>query len=187
MNNIISDETKCSEIKEPIQVYSMRVEDKINNFIRKLKNMPLLNDQTYKSLFVTGSGPGILYGLPKTHKADFANSYHPGIFSLHTTALPISSLIFLFQSSPLPPMTTLLIILLLSVKKISAAQNADNLFMTSFDVENLFTNISLHETITICFDYLFPDDSSGSNVLGLSRKLFKTLLELSVLNSFFSF
>ena len=55
--------------------------------------------------------------------------------------------------------------------------------MTSFDVENLFTNIPLHETMPICLDYLFPDDSS--NVLGLSRKLFKTLLELSVLNSFF--
>ena len=38
MNNIISDETKFSEIKEPIQVYSLRVEDKINTFLRKLKN-----------------------------------------------------------------------------------------------------------------------------------------------------
>ena len=57
--------------------------------------------------------------------------------------------------------------------------------MTSFDVENLFTNIPLHETITIFLDYLFPDDSS--NVLGLSHELLKTLLELSVLNSFFLF
>ena len=36
----------------------------------------------------------------------------------------------------------------------------------------------MHETIAILLDYLFPDDSSY--VLGLSRKLFKTLLELSV-------
>ena len=72
-------------------------------------------------------------------------------------------------------------------QKISAVQNANNLSMTSFDVENLFTNISgpLHETITICLDYLFPDGSS--NVLGLSRKLFKILLELSVLNLFLLF
>ena len=38
--------------------------------------MSPLNEQTYKSFFVTGSGPGILYGLPKTHKSDFADSYH---------------------------------------------------------------------------------------------------------------
>ena len=32
-----------------------------------------------------------------------------------------------------------------------------------------------HEAINICLNYLFPDDDS--NVLGLTRKLFKTLLE----------
>ena len=186
MNNIISDETKFSEIKEPIQVYSLRVEDKINNFLRKLKNMYLLNEQTYKSLFVTGSGPGILYGLPKTHKSDFAVSYHlRPIFAAYNCA---SYKLSKFLVPVLSPFTTNDYTVDNSFtfcQKISAVQNADNLFMTSFDVENLFTNIPLHETITICLDYLFPDDSS--NVLGLSRKLFKTLLELSVLNSFFLF
>ena len=57
--------------------------------------------------------------------------------------------------------------------------------MTSFDVENLFTNVPLHETINICLNYLFPNDDS--NKLGLICKLFKTLLEHSVLNSFFLF
>ena len=75
MDELISDRTKFSEIKESIQVYSLRVEDKINNFLRKLKNMSLLPDETYKKLYATGSGPGILYGLPKTHKANFASNY----------------------------------------------------------------------------------------------------------------
>ena len=55
--------------------------------------------------------------------------------------------------------------------------------MTSFDVENLFTNVPLTETIDICLSKLFPNQDSL--VIGLSRKLFKSLLELSVLNSFF--
>ena len=162
-------------------MYSLRVEDKINTFLRKLKNMSLLNEQTYKSLFVTGSGPGILYGLPKTHKSDFADSYHlRPIFAAYNCA---SYKLSKFLVPVLSPFTTNDYTVDNSFtfcQKISAVQNADNLFMTSFDVENLFTNIPLHETITICLDYLFPDDSS--NVLGLSRKLFKTLLELSVLN-----
>ena len=37
--------------------------------------MSLLPDETYKKLYATGSGPGILYGLPKTHKANFATKY----------------------------------------------------------------------------------------------------------------
>ena len=57
--------------------------------------------------------------------------------------------------------------------------------MKSFDVESLFTNIPLHETINICLNYLFPHDNS--TVIGLTKKLFRNLLEHSVLNSFFLF
>ena len=63
--------------------------------------------------------------------------------------------------------------------------NADSIFMTSFDIENPFTNVPLQETITICLNYLFPTDQSS--VISLSRKYFKTLLEHSVLNSLFIF
>ena len=63
--------------------------------------------------------------------------------------------------------------------------NANNLFMASFDIENLFTNIPLHETIEICLNHLFP--SPQSTVMVLDRNFFKTILEHSVLNSFFVF
>ena len=57
--------------------------------------------------------------------------------------------------------------------------------MASVDVENLFTNIPLNETIDICLQLLFTDPTSL--IIGLPSKLFKTLMELSVLNSFFTF
>ena len=63
--------------------------------------------------------------------------------------------------------------------------NANNFFMASFDIENLFTNIPLLETIEICLNHLFP--SPQSTVIRLNRKKIKTLLEHSVLNSFFVF
>ena len=186
MDELISDRTKFSEIKESIQVYSLRVEDKINNFLRKLKNMSLLPDETYKKLYATGSGPGILYGLPKTHKANFASNYQlRPIFAAYNAA---SYKLAKFLVPVLAPFTTGEYTVDNSFtfcQKICSVENANHLFMTSFDIESLFTNIPLYETINICLNYLFPNDSSTT--LGLSRKLFKTLLEHSVLNSFFLF
>ena len=78
MDKLIPDRTKFSEIKESIQVYSLRVEDKINNFLGKLKNISLLPDVTHKNFYPTGSG--ILYVLPKTHKANFASNYQINLF-----------------------------------------------------------------------------------------------------------
>ena len=57
--------------------------------------------------------------------------------------------------------------------------------MCSFDIENLYTNVPLQETINICTDLMFS--FNVSTVLGLSREYFKRLLELSVTNSIFLF
>ena len=62
---------------------------------------------------------------------------------------------------------------------------ADNLFMASFDVDNLYTNIPIYETIEIILNEFFT--SSATVVIGLTRSLFKNVLELAVLNSFFYF
>ena len=56
--------------------------------------------------------------------------------------------------------------------------------MASFDVESLFTNIPLQETINICMSSLF---SSTGEVLGISSKYFRMLLELAVTSSYFIF
>ena len=51
--------------------------------------------------------------------------------------------------------------------------------MYSFDVENLFTNIPVHDTINIIIiDKLFTRDDS--TIVGLGKKLFRSLLELTV-------
>ena len=67
---------------------------------------------------------------------------------------------------------------------VSSVDDADSLYMASFDVENLFTNVPLLETIDICVDRLFH---SCSVVCGIPRKFFVTLLSNAVLNSFFIF
>ena len=57
--------------------------------------------------------------------------------------------------------------------------------MCSFDVENSFTNVPVHETINIIIDKLITRDDIS--IVGLGKKLFRSLLELTVTNGFFIF
>ena len=68
METIVSDQSKFSVVNEPILKTVRQVEDKINRFLSKLKSLCMIPEELYKRLFVSGSNPGILYGLPKIHK-----------------------------------------------------------------------------------------------------------------------
>ena len=57
-------------------------------------------------------------------------------------------------------------------------------FMGSLDVDSLFTNIPLEETIDICTNTLFENTEK---VEGLSKIEFKELLSLATKESYFSF
>ena len=69
METIVSDQSKFSVVTEPILKTIRQVEDKINRLLNKLKSLRMINNEIYKQLYVSGSTPGILYGLPKIHKA----------------------------------------------------------------------------------------------------------------------
>ena len=185
MENIIADTSKFKLISEPIHKFTTRIEDKINNFLRKLRTSELLSDDLYKRLYVSGSGPGVLYGLPKIHKPNFKETFpfRPIFAAYRTPSFKLAK----FLVPILAPFTTNEYTVNNSkdfVDSLSSVGQANSYFMASFDVTNLFTNIPLRETIDICLDLLF---ASSDTVLGLSRNFFKTLLELSVLNSFFIF
>ena len=54
--------------------------------------------------------------------------------------------------------------------------------MTSFDMESLFTNIPLEETINICVEKRSENKTKVNN---LTIESFRALLELTPLESFF--
>ena len=57
-------------------------------------------------------------------------------------------------------------------------------FMASLDVESLFTNIPLEETINVCCDSLFSNDAKVNNINKIdSGKLLRAALQ----NNFFNF
>ena len=121
----------------------------------KLLRPIYITNKVYSSLFVSGSGPGVLYGLSKIHKSDFFTRFQ-------------FRLIFASYSTPSFNLAKFLVRLLNPftcndttvntysfVNEITSVPGASNYYMVSFDIENLFTNIPLYETIDICLSYLF--------------------------------
>ena len=186
MLNIITDTSKFSFVDESIAKFNLKIEDKINRFLLNIKKLNIISSDIYDKLRASGSSPGILYGLPKIHKIDFASkfqfrpifaSYNIPSYNLSKFLVPILSHLT-FNNFTVKNSFTF-------SKDLSTVENADNLYMVSFDIGNLFTNVPLHETIGIILDQIFVNNIS--TFMGFSRKLFKDLLELSVLNCFFLF
>ena len=163
----------------------MKIEDKINRFLSKLLKSDCIAQATYNSLHVTGSGPGILYGLPKVHKPNFSQNfpYRPILAAYNLASYKISKYLVPILASLTSNQYTVLNSTEFA-RQISAIDNADQYYMVSLDIESLFTNIPLQETIEIAIQALF---SNASHVLGLTKDLFKTLLELASMNTFFIF
>ena len=135
---------------------------------------------------MTGSSPGVLYGLPKIHKLDFRDKFQfrPIFAAYNAPSFNLAK----YLVNILKPFTTNQFTTLNSTKfseELVGIPGADSCHMCSFDVESLFTNIPIAETIDICLNYLYTSDQCS--VLGLSKLLFKQFLEMSVLNSFFLF
>ena len=59
-----------------------------------------------------------------------------------------------------------------------------NLYMASLDVDSLFTNIPLDETIDICIDSLYKDDENTSKIL---KDVFRNLLNVATKEAFSNF
>ena len=85
-NAILSNISKFGDICEPIYKYTLKIEDKMNNYLRKLKNLKLLSGDVYSKMLVSGAGPGIWYGLPEIHKTIFSVSFpFRPIFAFYNT------------------------------------------------------------------------------------------------------
>ena len=185
MLRLLSNSHTFKMITEPIQKYSWRIEDRINRFLLKIKKQNIISDSVYEDLHVTGSGPGILYGLPKIHKPDFSSKfqYRPIFAAYNQPSYKIAKHLVPLLSD----LTTNQYTVRNSeefAQKIISTRHADEFFMASFDIESLFTNIPIQETIEICVNILF---SNSSTVFGFTKSIFKNFLELAVKNSFFIF
>jgi hypothetical protein len=183
IDNILSDSTKFRKVEDGLNNFKLvyKIEDKINRFLLKLKNDNSITADTYSSLHSTGSSFGLLYGSPKVHKGPsvplrpILAAYNLPNYKLAKYLVPLLSHLTINQHS---------IKNSFEFSKFICSQNI-NKTLVSYDVESLFTNIPLKETIDIILNKLFP--SQGHIYCNFNRSQFKSLLELAVLDTHFLF
>ena len=182
MYDILNDKTKFQEIQntDPL-LYTLRAEDKINNKIRIFKKLKIIDDDLSSTLTVSGTSPGILYGLPKIHKTGVP--MRPILAAYNTPSYNLSK----FIVSKLNHLTTNEFTIKNSYEFAELLTNTSNkdYIMCSFDIKSLFTNIPLDETINIILNELTPNLDSKFN--NLNRSQLKNILQLACKNSFFIF
>ena len=135
------------------------------------------------SYILGGSGPGILYGLSKVHKplVNGCPRLRPILSAVNIPTCKLSK----FLVKMLEPFTVNKYI---PKDSFAFADNIrfqdSSLFMGSLDVDALFTNIPLQETIDICVSLLYQDEEV---IHKFSKEDFRNLLVTATQDSFILF
>ena len=161
------------------------MEDAIKEILENFLMKNYITQSDYDRLVPRGSQPGILYGLAKIHKPIVGNCppCRPILSAINTPTYKIAK----FLVPILATVTNNQFTLQDSFKFAEEVRKQDKQFiMASYDVDSLFTNIPLDETINICINELFKDKSK-KKVNGLSKAQIKELLKLATKQSFFMF
>ena len=124
-----------------------------------------MTEKTRKSLKPVGTRPGIMYGSCEVHKASVGNCspFQPILSALNTPTYKFAKILVPILK-PLPTNEFTVKDSFHFAEEIVDQQH--DLFMGSLDVDFLFTNIPLEETIEICTNELFKESDT---VEGLSK------------------
>ena len=180
MEDVLSDRTKFEKVKEQGIKIIYKIEDKVNRFLRELKNANIIAQKFFDDLYATGSNLGVLYGLPKVHKPDVP--LRPILSACNQATFKLAKFVVPILSSLTNNRYTLL----------NSYQFADeiteqksDMVLVSFDVASLFTNVPIYETIDIIMSKLFPDSTVLYHNFGMD--FFFKLLHLVVSEGYFFF
>ena len=134
----------------------IHMENRIVELLKSLLKKQEISDEVYNELYPTGSKPRILYGLCKTHKST-VDGVPPFRLILSVIGTPTYKLAKCFVPL-LEPLTYNQHTIKDSFSFCEELVHFNtNLIMARFDVESLFTNIPLQETIDMCVQKLFED------------------------------
>ena len=186
IEEILNDLTKFSNLDIPAGKeisYITNLEKRISSDLKLLKDKEIIDKATYKNIKPVGSRPGILCGLGKVHKE--AKNGLP-TFQLILSAICTSTYKPAKYLLPfLMPLTQNEYTVTDSFHFAEEICKQDpNLYMASLDVDSLFTNIPLDETIDISIDSLYKDDENSPKI---SKDVFHNLLTVATKESFFMF
>ena len=185
METILSDLNKFEKVsfKKGILNFSINHEKIINNYLKRLEKSGSLSTEQYKKIKAVRNRPGILYGLCKLHKAitEVCPPFRPILSAIGTPSYKLAKF--------LVPKISSVTFNEFTVKGYFAfaeeiVHQDSKLFMGSFDVDSLFTNIPLEETINICTNLLYNNEDV---IEGINKSEFKNLLSLATQESHFIF
>ena len=129
--------------------YLVDKEAKINELLNSLGDKGVFTEEEVSKLKPHGSQPGILYGLCKVHKVikEGIPPFRPILSAINTPSYRLAK----FFVPILSNLTKNEFVLKDSFEFATdiRKQNPD-LFMASFDIDSLFTNLPLDETIEFC-------------------------------------
>ena len=171
IKNVINEKTKFNELSEDVTI---KRESKLQRFLRSLKNNKRLDNVEYGKIYPSGSSPAKIYGSPKMHKPFDSNSlpnFRPIVSSIGTYNYNLSKYLCELLSPNLPnefcAKDTFKFVE--ELKKI----NINDKFLVSYDVNSLFTNSPLKETIKLAVGLIktsYPNLKISSDNL---TKMFK--------------
>ena len=182
MQDILNDHNKFMKVdSSDLLLHTLRQEDRINYQIRKFKQQKIISEELAQQLTVSGTQPGIMYGLPKIHKEN--TPLRPILSANNTVTYQLSKhLISLISNFCFNQYTVLNSYQFVNL--ITSINNSQNYTMCSFDIKSLFTNIPVDETIEICLSKCFSNSSLFNN---FTIGNFKKFLNLTLKNTFFIF
>jgi len=152
LESILSDKTKFKLLdKDP----TISRENSLTSVLKQMQNDGYLTQQEYKYIKPVGSIPARLYGLPKVHKTNVPLSFRPIVSCVQSYNYQIgkylANIIKPIRNSPYSLKNTNQFLEFLKENKYLSKNNK----MISFDIESLFTNIPVNETINIIWDKLY--------------------------------
>ena len=157
MKLILADTSKFKTIQidyNKVLNHLIHMENKIVKLLKRSKEKQEISDKVYNELYPTSSKPGILYRICKIRKSviDMVPPFRPILSAIGTPTYKLSK----FFIPLLEPLTYNQYTIKDSFSFCEELKHFNtNLIMTIFDVESLFTNIPLQETIDLCVQKLF--------------------------------
>ena len=149
MKSILNDKSKFQKVyidHDKILNHLFHMENRVTEVLEDLRDKKEISIEQNKDLNPSGSRPGIMYGSVNVHKivTDGLPSFRPILSAISTPTYKLAK----FLVPMLQPLTTNEYTIKDSFTFAEELQSFDSkLAMASFDIESLFTNIPLQETI----------------------------------------
>ena len=163
MDAVLNDKTKFKLLTSDLIKSTLNQENKLRNFLKELKSENAITDELYKKLCWTGSRPGVLYGLPKVQKVNLP--LRPILSALGTHSYNLAK----YLASYLREISVGQYKITDTFSFVEELHNLDldtnKVFMASFDISSLFTNIPIDETIDIIINRLFSSSTQFQKLI----------------------